>query len=361
MTNALGLDLSKYNAPSRQNLTDWRSLGYCIGIINVAIGTVRDLSQYTHRDNLLSAGYLTAPYLALHEAVQPEAQAQLLITLRSEFDIHLNAIDLERPALTDQMILRFMAEYDKLTKDELRVYTSTNRWNGYFKSRAGSDFAAKGRSLWIAVYPNDRSDYDKNGVWQGQLMDAASVKRRSNPPANYVVDIPDSWQKWDVHQFTGHGRLPGYEKDLDLSVYAMTEVELRQKYAPQTLPAPVSESELEVIHLFVPNNLSDDTMREVTEHLDALAKDVTARGKVYPYGPVVEVSWWEKLPSGAFPTSIKLRAANPCVLYSAQNGQIQRTITDKRVLDVYERQGEWLRVTTITAPIWVKASQVTTL
>lgn len=359
MAQALGLDISHWNNPSRQNLSDWRSLGYCVGIVNVAIGLLRDPKQKTHRENLVATGYMVAPYLALVESESPEAQAQLLVSLRADTDIPLNVVDIERLQVTDQMILRFLAEYDKLTKGELRIYTSTNRWLGYFKTKAARDFASQGRSLWIAVYPNDRSDYDRNGVWQGQLMDAASVKRRSNPPNGYVVDIPDSWQKWDAFQFSGHGRLPGYDRDLDLGIYDATETELRQKYAPHTLPT--DESESKVIHLFVPNNLSDDTMRDVTEHLDALAKDVTARGKVYPYGPPVATPWYELLPSGDLNPTLKFRAANPCVLYSAPNGQIQRTITDKRILNVYERQGEWFRVTTITAPIWVKASQVTVL
>jgi len=359
MTNALGIDLSHWNNPSRQNLVDWHSLGYCIGIINVAIGLTRDRLQHQHRENLLGAGYMTAPYQALRESDSPEAQAQLLVSLRAEEDIHLHMADLERPGLTDQMILRFLNEYDKLTKDPLWIYTNQSRWHGYFRTRQSREFAALGRGLFVAGYPFDRSDWIKVGgvlKWQGQLMDERSVSLRSNPPLNRFPSIPDGWTGYNAWQFTGHGRLPGYGKDLDLSVYPVTETELRAFFS-QT---PVSESELEVIHLFVPNNLPDDVMQAVTEHLDALAKDVTARGQVYPYGPVAESPWWEHLPSGVLNPSTRLRAANPCVLYSAQNGQALRTITDQRILDVYERRGEWLRVTTGTTAIWVKASQVTT-
>ena len=147
--------------------------------------------------------------------------------------------------------------------------------------------------------------------------------------------------------------MPGYDRFLDLNVYNGTEAELRARFQ-----SPVIESESKMIHLFIPNNLSDETMRAVTEHLDALAKDVTARGDVYPYGPPAQTQWYELWPTGILNPQQKLRAAIPCTLYSAQNGQPQRTITDGRVLDVYERQGEWFRVTTITAPIWVRASQV---
>jgi len=230
MALARGIDVSLYNKPSLQNLLAWRELGFCIGIVNVAIGLARDpLAEY-HFSNLRLAGYLHAPYQALHEGASPQDQAQLLVGSWQSGMAEVCMSDLERPKLTGDWIRAFLAEYHRLTALPLWIYTNQSRWYHYFPTREQREEAAYGHGLYVAGYPFDRPDYLPDGTWQGQRMDPRSVALRSNVPENVVPELPYPWQGYTAWQHTGHGRLPGYSRDLDLSVYAVDEAALRLQF-----------------------------------------------------------------------------------------------------------------------------------
>lgn len=225
--NARGLDLSVYNTPSAQNLIDWRGLGFCLGFARCGIGSEMDHRYETHAYNLLGAGYLTAPYHALHSNAPIVAQTQALLDRRLPGMIPLNMIDLEVPTLTGAMILQFFEAYDRLTDMELWVYTNQSRWLQYFPAPR-QEFLRYG--LFVAGYPYDRSDYDAAGNWQGQLMNLGSITLRSTPPLMARPTLPKPWLHEQAWQHTGHGRLAGYAHDLDLSIYPVTEAELRAHF-----------------------------------------------------------------------------------------------------------------------------------
>ena len=227
---ARGLDVSRYNKPTLSNLLAWRELGFCICFVNVGIGLQRDELADYHFNNLQAAGYLRAPYQALHEAADPRAQAQLLVGSWHDGMAELMMSDLERPGLTGDWIRAFLREYHRLTLLPLWIYTNQSRWHKYFPTREQREEAAYGHDLFVAGYPFDRSDYLPDGTWQGQRMDPASVALRSSVPVDRYPELPYPWQGYAAWQHTGHGRLPNYGRDLDLSVYAVDETALRLRF-----------------------------------------------------------------------------------------------------------------------------------
>lgn len=58
------------------------------------------------------------------------------------------------------------------------------------------------------------------------------------------------------------------------------------------------------------------------------------------------------------PVPFKVQAHNPCPLYDVPNGKVLRTLTDSRIMDVYEVKGTWLRVTNTATIYWAKLSDV---
>lgn len=224
----------------------WLLLGFVGVLIRAGIGKDPDRARDAHRAAARSAGYLTGCYWYLEPQVSPELQAQLLPAAPRLRDDELGAwLDVEAPGLTEDHVRRFISEWRRLTDRSLGIYTSANSWHRIV-GRGPRDWAAD-LALWVAAYPHDRSDFDAQGNWQGQLMDPAAVALRSNPPASQPP-LPDPWRGRGhrYHQHTGHGRLPNYGRDLDLNVFVGSEAELRAMFAPGTetpLPAGLSEGE----------------------------------------------------------------------------------------------------------------------
>lgn len=95
---------------------------------------------------------------------------------------------------------------------------------------------------------------------------------------------------------------------------------------------------------------------QVLDHIIALQADADRRGQVYPYGPPAPAPpaapWWETLPLPGKALSIagvtrRFRAPDLTAI------QID-AVPDTRKMDVWERQGEWLRV---YPPLGVAAAQ----
>lgn len=59
------------------------------------------------------------------------------------------------------------------------------------------------------------------------------------------------------------------------------------------------------------------------------------------------------------PVPFKVKADNPCNLYDKPNGAVIRVLTDSRMMDVFQVQGTWLRVTNAPTIYWCKLSEVT--
>lgn len=102
----------------------------------------------------------------------------------------------------------------------------------------------------------------------------------------------------------------------------------------------------------------DEMSAEVRAQLRALAEGQRAGAEqMLALLDELETPWWETREP-----PYQVRAANPCGLYGAPGGALLRTLTDGRTMDVFERQGEWLRVTQApTTLYWVKVEEVTPL
>lgn len=239
--NARGIDVTGlYQDPARMRYGAWRELGFAYGFYEVAIGLRVMPHIDAHRNGMRGAGLLTGPYQALHEAVPAAAQCRLLLDLAEPNDPMPDMLDFEREGLTERMLREWCDEHDARTERELWIYTGKGVWERKVPPAARPRYARYG--LLIAAYPFDRPDYKPDGTWQGQLMDPASVARRSTPPAGVLPNLPAPWTAYDAWQHSGHGRLPGYAKDLDLQVYAGTEAELRARYAPDNGAAAILAS-----------------------------------------------------------------------------------------------------------------------
>lgn len=266
---ARGSDVSFYQLAHLMRWLAWRGLGLCFAWARLSIGISRDTQGHLHVALLRAAGWLFGGYHVLHEGSSPRAQARFFLQVLEELmppwtpagspgqaDGHLPAmLDVERPKLAEWHVVEFLDEWARITTREIAIYTSAKSWHEIVGR--GLKLWARRLKLWVAHYPYDRSDYDADGNWQGQLMDPASVARRSNPPpVDWQAWVPDPWAiatssspapGWDWLQHTGHGRLDGYSKDLDLNVFKGTEAELRALVGLEAGPTPAQRLVLEQV------------------------------------------------------------------------------------------------------------------
>ena len=212
------LDVSFYQPPALMRWAEWRALGIGGVSARAGIGTAIDHTGAEHRAGAQAAGLLTGAYWAIHEGYSPALQAQLLHRETLESDRLGAWLDVERPGLAEWHVRLFIIEWRRLTARPLGIYTSAPAWHAIV-GRGAREWCVD-LPLWAAGYPFDRSDYDAQGNGQGQLMDPASVALRSTPPQGRTPALPDPWARrgYLIWQHTGHGRLPGYAKDLDLNV-----------------------------------------------------------------------------------------------------------------------------------------------
>ena len=236
-TRARGGDFSHHQLAARMRWALWRALGLLFGWVRLSRGNFRDGQAAAHIAGMRAAGWLIGGYHYLNLEATPRAQARLFVALLDELlpIWQLPAmLDVEDTRLSEWHVTEFLDEFARLTRREIGIYTSANSWHRIVGR--GMKLWARRLRLWLAHYPHDGPN-DKP-----QAMDAASVARRSTPPPeSFVALIPDPWglmtatglpEGWTWLQHTGHGRLPEYDRDLDLNVFAGTEGELRARFDP---------------------------------------------------------------------------------------------------------------------------------
>ncbi len=210
-----------YQDPAQMHYAEWRALGFALGFYEVAIGTRLIRWAQEHHDAMRAAGYITGPYLALHESDDPVTQADLLIGQRRVDDDGPDMLDFERDGLTEAMLAAFCDRHDARSRWPLWIYTRFGFWLAHVPSARRARYARYG--LYLAAWPYDTP------AGQPVPMDPVSVALRSNPPSLQPL-VPAPWLLADAQQHTGQGSLPGYPRFLDLGVYGGTEAQLRARF-----------------------------------------------------------------------------------------------------------------------------------
>src|SRR5579859_4769609 len=238
MTNiipARGLDVSGDNQlPGRMRYDLWRGMGFAYVIIEACRGDYAVPHVAEHRAAARAAGLMTGIYCYLRPNVSANAMLARLAEAASPLDELPVMFDWEAAALAERVLWTMVQAYQM----RAIIYTNASSWLGVPQPRRA---AYSGCRLLVAGYPFDRP------ANLPQLMDPASVARRSNPPpAGFAPLLPEGWPAWWGWQHTGHGRLPGYDDDLDLHVCSLSEAELRASLgltAPALDPATVAVSQ----------------------------------------------------------------------------------------------------------------------
>lgn len=226
--NARGIDVSEHNPwVNRALLAEWKVRhGLCYGFYRASIGTRTDPQGAQHRNNLLAAGYLTGPYHALHEADPMEAQALKYIALRDIRDSLPNLADIERPGLTEALVLRWLDVYDANANKPLWIYTSKVAFEQIVRVNYGR-FAKYG--LMVADY----------GPGHPTSVPWTTPNVRPFIPRPWTELAPP---KYDMWQYAGdNGRLWGSGFGIDLSEYRGTEADLRRVVGQEQVPVPETD------------------------------------------------------------------------------------------------------------------------
>lgn len=234
MANARLLDVSANQLPARMAYPAWRALGFAGAVRRIAVGLTLDPTADEHRRLQRNAGYLTTGYSALRETDPMPAQCQLFIDHLPADDELPAWADVERAGLTWRMVIEWLDCWDDHCGNRaLWIYTNESVLGrmGVFTLSPPGDRAGRADRARLARYGLVVSGYPFDAASGPQPLDSDSIALRSNPPAHVAPLIPAPWDHYDAWQHTGHGRLPGYAGDLDLSVYAGTEAELRARFA----------------------------------------------------------------------------------------------------------------------------------
>ncbi len=210
-----------YQNPMFMHYAEWRKQGFALGFYEVAIGLRLIRWAQEHHNAMRAAGYVTGPYLALHEADDPRAQAAVLVLQRRADDDGPSLLDFERDGLTETMLAQFCDQYDTSSRWPLWIYTRKGFWESKVPEARRARYAKYG--LYLAAWPYDTP------AGQPVPMDPVNVALRSTLPDAQPL-VPAPWAACDAQQHTGQGSLPGYESFLDLGVYNGTEAQLRARF-----------------------------------------------------------------------------------------------------------------------------------
>jgi GH25 family lysozyme M1 (1,4-beta-N-acetylmuramidase) len=232
--NARILDVSQNQIPARMRYRDWHGLGFAGAMRRIAVGLTLDPTADEHRRLQREAGLLTGGYSALRETDPMPAQCQLFIDHLPPDDELPAWADIERAGLTWRQVVAWLDHWDAHAGGrELWCYL-----NESVLSKMGAQKADRAR---LTRYGLAVSGYPFDAAAGPQPLDSDSIALRSNPPMHVRPLIPVPYDHYDSWQHTGHGRLPGYAGDLDLSVYAGTEAELRARFCGDPELALVAE------------------------------------------------------------------------------------------------------------------------
>lgn len=242
---ARGQDVAGDNQPvAKMRYADWAKLGFCYGWVEWIRSGAAVKDAGAHRAAMRTERYLTGAYANLAHGNAGAQCLMLLSLLNGAMDDELgDMLDCENGNLAAGDVIEWCDTHDAETHRRLDIYTSAARWLAIMRGVPAATLARfKRYGLVIAGYPFD-TPADAQGV-DHQPMDAASVARRSTPPAlsKLASYVPAPWTVADVisWQHTGHGSLPGYNGFLDLHVATVTQSQLRARFGAAA-PAPVPD------------------------------------------------------------------------------------------------------------------------
>lgn len=346
---ARGFDVNgRYQPPGEMHFDEWAALGFCFGFYSVLIGTTLQAGAEELQRLMYEAGYLTGPYIALHEGAPMVDQVRKYLGLRHPDDTLPDMFDFERDGLTEAMLDTACNYHDEHSHRELIIYTRYGFWTEKVPKSRRSRYSRY--EIIIAAYPFDKPDTDANGNPIVQPMDPVSIALRSTPPMT-MAPVPDPFLEPWAHQHTGHGTAEPYKKFMDMQVSRWTKSELFAKYPRKQrgdADVPITQEEL----------------AEIEKHLAAAATIVRKYRMETPAPPG---DWWlEKTPPYKLATTGRtIRLYNSGGMARTEP-PLTRTLPSPGAAaadawDVWERRVDLLRVTNWQdgRDWWVRAIDVT--
>jgi GH25 family lysozyme M1 (1,4-beta-N-acetylmuramidase) len=238
-----GLDLSYYQIPANVPLAAWKAAGLVRFVYaRASIGFVADIDYFRHRANARAAGLPFGSYhfLLRHNPpsdsdtrppfqFDPVLQARNFVSLLDGNDALPPVVDVEASDIDDAELWAFLQEFWRLCPGRrIIIYASQSSWYALI-GRGKTRYIHPLILWWIADY--------------------------SGP-----LDLPDVCPRATLHQKTGTGRLPGYDRNLDLDEFEGDE-DAFALFITEDKPMPVT--------------LTDDQAKQVAGFLDTLLERLT--------------------------------------------------------------------------------------
>jgi lysozyme len=180
----------------------WYRAGVRFAVLKTSEGRRVDKYFTQHHAQAVAAGLWTWEYHALANGVPGDEQVERFMAQWPRGWRGPGVVDFETDGTADELG-DFCDTWDSIAHRPLMIYTSAEKWRQMIGP--GAVRFAK-YMLWVA----------------GGAGYASPI---AFPPSQ-PVDIPAIWPRWDFWQFTGKGRLPGFNGDIDIDVWRGTWLEL---------------------------------------------------------------------------------------------------------------------------------------
>lgn len=199
----LGIDISHHQKP---NAIDWQSMvdekiKFCI--VRATYGVKQDSTFQTHLKNAANSGLVTGAYhfLRFKPSQSAEAQAEEFLEALEPVSYLLSdmlppTIDLEDNKYDEQI---------KSAADKKKYLGMVNTWLEIVEKELGKS---------AIVYTRANFFDDSLGSFEGFGVRPLWVAHYTSKPA---PNIPKAWDKHTIWQFTEHGKLNGYNGNLDVN------------------------------------------------------------------------------------------------------------------------------------------------
>ena len=204
-----------------ERLIDYETLSKNIDgvILRASYGIWKDTRFDIHRERFQMLGTPVGSYAYIIGNRSPQEQAQVFYDATKDVGINAgwwNDVEDQRPEtrLSAPIVDAFMAEIEGLGIAEVDIYTGVWAWQNIMGSQAHK---YNDRRLWIANYGRLEPQMPRGGTWAD----------------------------WFLWQHTEHGRLPGYDRNLDLNRFRGTNEEFQKWIGGVEIPEP-PEEEFEV-------------------------------------------------------------------------------------------------------------------
>jgi len=193
-----GIDVSQY-----QGTPDWgtvRASGISFAFARVADGMSIDRTFDRNWQEIRKAGLVRGVYLFFRSGRDPVDQADLLLDHTGPFDSNdlppVLDVEANNGASPAEMVAGIRAFRDRITERTggltTMIYAGPGFWSSSVRSAVFADLP-----LWVAHYT-------------------------TGAPL-----LPLGWMSWDFWQFSGSGRCPGVNGDVDLDVFRGSPDQLR--------------------------------------------------------------------------------------------------------------------------------------